>query len=127
MNKPNFVCGAYNVTLEHPSDRNIELLISENVSQTLGGELVSDILSRKYKYNLGWKALSKDEYDDLLTLLNYHIDNVTPVTFTYPKWVSSASGVLCHVRYSKVEPIGGGTSDYKVAINLELTEISSRI
>lgn len=127
MNQPNFVCGTNNVTLEHPSEMYRTIVLKESISETLGGNVVSDVLSRKFKYKLSWNGLQKSSVESLLTLANYHVENGVAVTFTYPKWTSTAGGINCIMRIGELKPIGSGSADYRVEFEMELIEVNNRM
>jgi len=128
MNKPLLVCSTYTAQPEHPSDWKVEQVVGENVSLTLDGTSVADRFYRKHKYILQWDAMSKEDYDDLSDLINYHLDNNTDITFTYEKWGALASsGVDCIGKLSaRGFRAGSGSSYYYSSVTLELTEISKR-
>jgi hypothetical protein len=127
MNRPNFVCGSYDVSPEHPSDWEVQNIVEKNSQTTLAGTLVEDILYRKYKYKLDWDAMTCDDYEDLEELVNYSIDNNLPVTFTYGKWDSSRYGVSCRLDLGyRIRRGGSGTTGYYSTVSLIITEVSAQ-
>jgi hypothetical protein len=127
MNKPNFQCGAQNVTVEHPVTWTVEPIHSVVNNVTLDGTHLKDTLWRKYKYTLKWDAMSNDEYDDLEALVNEHVDSNLPVTFTYEKWSQASSGVSCVMEISSRDFRGGsGNTTYYSQVSVILTELEAR-
>ena len=127
MDKPNFVCGAYDVSPEHSSDWEINNLIEKDEQTTLGGELTTDMVYRKYVYTLSWDAMSVGDYDDLEELINYSLDNDLDVTFTYAKFPSTVSGVTVRIDMPRRTRRGGsGATSYYSSVNLILKEVSKQ-
>lgn len=127
MNKPLFVSGSYSSQPEHPSDWQVNNPTGENVMETLGGTRVVDTAYRKYEYVLIWDAMSKVDYDDLEETINYHIDTPATLTFTYPKWPWSNSGVSVIARLSpRGHALGSGYTQFYSKVTITLTEVSAR-
>lgn len=127
LNKPRFQCGTYDITPEHPSDWSVSEDIGMNSLTTLGGELRQDITYRKYVYELTWDAITVDDFDDLLELVQYSLDNGIPIVFTYEKFPSSYTGVGTRVSVSKRSRRGGsGSTGYYSTVTLVITEVSAR-
>ena len=127
MLEPQFVCGAYDVSPEHPSDWVIRPLHGTSEKVSLDGTSLKDIAWRKYEYVLIWDAMSVDDYDDLEELFNHHADEGTDITFTYGKWPQSASGVTVVGKMSDRARAGGsGNTLYYSKVVITLTELASR-
>ena len=127
MLKPRFVCGAYDVSPEHPSDWEIENLVVKDEQTTLGGELTADVLYRKHIYTLSWDAMSVGDYDDIKELVDYALDNDLDITFTYPKFPPTVSGVVVRIDMPKRTRKGGsGSTSYYSSVVLVLKEVSKR-
>lgn len=127
MNRPTFVCGSYNVSPEHPSDWEIKNIVEKDSQTTLGGNLIEDILYRKYQYILDWDAMSCEDYENLEELVNYSVDNNLPVTFTYIKWQNSRDGVQCRLDLNYRKRRGGsGVTGYYSEVSLVITEVEAR-
>lgn len=127
MLKPRFVCGAYDVSPEHPSDWEIENLVEKDEQTTLGGELTIDVVHRKYIYTLSWEAMSVGDFDDMEELINYSLDNDLDITFTYPKWPQVVSGATVRIDMPRrVRRGGSGSTAYYSTVILNLKEVSKR-
>lgn len=127
MNRPNFVCSTYNVTVEHPSDWTVNRVVNKSVQTSLGGTQMEDMYYRKYSYVLRWDAMIDSEYDDLEELINYSIDNDANITFTYRKWSQSLSGIAVRaILPARKKKAGSGEDNYYSSVELYLTEVSAR-
>ena len=125
--KPNFVCGAYNVSPEHPSSWEIPALAGIAKNTTLDGTDVKDVAWRKFEYRLTWEAMSKEDFEDLEELINNHLDNGTDITFTYAKFPNTDSSVLVQCDpLSRSGVAGSGSTFYYQEVTLTLTEVSGR-
>ena len=128
MDKPRFVCGSYDVSPEHPSDWDVDSLAGYIKNTTLSGTQVKDVLYRKYAYTLIWDAMSKQDYEDLQELVNYHNDNGDNILFTYKKWPESTNTVECQCDLlSRSRKGGSGNDNYYQTVTITLTEVSSRL
>lgn len=127
MNKPNFVTDNYNVTIEHPSDYKSSPVVVKNSAESLNGTLREDTLYRKYNYTLSYDAMSYTDYESLLELLEDAVDNNLSITFTWPKWTHTASGVLVKIDLPERNRAGGsGSTGYYSKVDLVLREVNSR-
>lgn len=127
LTKPRFQCGAYDVSPENPSDWSVSEDIGINSQTTLGGELREDMTYRKYVYQLTWDAMSVDDYDDLLEIVQYSLDNGLPITFTWGKFPSSTSGVGVRVRMGARDRRGGsGSTGYYSTVTIVITEVEAQ-
>lgn len=127
MIKPNFVCGSYDVSPEHPSDWEVQNIVQKDSQTTLAGTLIEDILYRKHIYILDWEAMSCTDYENLEELVHYSVDNNLPVTFTYGKWSNSEYGISCRLELSSRKRRGGsGVSGFYSEVTLVITEVSAR-
>jgi hypothetical protein len=127
LNYPKFQVGSYNVDIEHPSNWSLKHVTGENMKNTLGGQTMTDILYRKYEYSLKYDAMSKTDYDNLLLVMNYALDNDAEILFTYNKWTQTQEGVYVNMRLSDRGFRGGqGNVLFYSGISVELIEIYSR-
>lgn len=128
MNKPKFVSGSYTVYPEHPSNWEVKPIGGYVKDVTLGGTHVKDVMYRKYQYVLVWDAMSKEDFDDMQELVNYHNDQGDDILFTYAKWPMTVDPVECHCDLlSRGFVAGSGATDYYQSVTITLTEKSSRI
>lgn len=127
MDKPLFVCSTESSQPEHPSYWERTPIIGKSENTTIGGTLVRDYVFRKFQYLLEWAIMSNTEFEDLQTLYNYHLANSTPITFTYPKWTTTANGITVLAELSSQKFVGGeGSTLYYESVSLILTEVSPR-
>lgn len=127
MNKPNFICGPYNIEIEHPEDWSIKRLVSEDSSDTISGQTLTDTVSRKYEYLLGYNAMTNSDYGNLEELLDYAEDNNLAITFVYNKFPQLATSRQCKVKLSDVAfTAGPGNTFFYVKLNITIREISKR-
>lgn len=123
MQEPRFVCGDLNYTIEHPSSWKISPIVGKLEETTLGGNQVKDISYRKYKYDLVWDAMSKEDYDKLEAIYNWHLDTNINVTFTYAKWSQASAGIDCIMALSPREFVAGsGDTFYYSKVTVSLIE-----
>lgn len=125
--KPRFQCGSYDVSPEHPSDWEVENVVGDSETTSLGGTTLRDIAWRKYQYTLKWDAINNEDYDDLEELFNHYYDTGEPITFTYQKWPQSYSGVLVMGNMSKRGKVAGSGREFFYSdVTITLTEINPR-
>jgi len=103
--KPRLITGIYDLTLDAPVRDIRTQLENVDVRQTLGLRSVTESQGRKYIYKLEYGGLPRDEYEDLVTLYNAHLDDNSLVTFYYDKW-NLNTGVLCNLSLSEAKPKG---------------------
>jgi hypothetical protein len=127
MNRPLLVCGSLSASPEHPSDWSIDVQSSISQNTTLNGTVTKDVMYRKYIYVLTWEAMSKTDFDELNTLINYHNDNSQNILFTYTKWAQSATvREVVSLPLERSMRAGSGSSNYYQSVTLTLIEVNKR-
>lgn len=127
MNKPNLVCGSYNVSPEHPSDWDVPAASAIAKNTSLGGTDLKDTMWRKYTYVLSWEAMSLTDFENLEDLINYHNDSGTPISFVYEKFRQSSTIQLVHADPLTRKRTGGsGKVLYYQNVTLTLVEVNPR-
>lgn len=127
ISRPSFVSGIYTVTPEHPSDWTVDALIGSSDTISLNGTHLRDVMYRKYVYTLEWDAMSVTDYDDMLELFEYTLDNNETVLFTYDKFPQSESGVSCILSMpERKRRLGSGKVMYYSKVKVVLIELAKR-
>ena len=127
MTKPRFVCSTYDVSPEHPSDWEFNIIEGKSNDTTLDGTIVKDLAWYKFGYVLTWEAMSVEDFDDLIELYLYHQVNGSDLTFTYDKFPQSESGVKVSMEMPSRSRTGGsGNTNYYSQVKINLVEIAKR-
>lgn len=127
MIKPNFVCGSFIVNPEHPSDWSIVTPKAIARHTSLNGTENKDTMWRKYEYSLVYRAMSKDDFEALQELINYHNDSGEHILFTYEKWPESTIPVEVNCDpMTRNRAAGSGKLLYYQGVTLVLTEAYPR-
>jgi hypothetical protein len=127
MNKPLLKCGALTAQPEHPSDWNVSVDYSIAENTSLNGTTTKDVMYRKYIYTLEWEAMTKADYEELETLINYHNDSAENIDFVYTKWASSATTIeVTSLPLSRAKKLGSGSTEYYQSVTLTLKEVDKR-
>lgn len=127
MNKPQLTKGVTTITLgEHPSDWTVNNIVGDNTQTSLYGTDFIDVNYRKYEYVLTWDAMWSTDYEALEDMINDAIDDGSSLTFTYPKFPSSSSGVEVVARLSSRDRAGGSGESYYSKVVLTLKEVNKQ-
>ena len=114
------------VTLEYPTTWSITPVVGEAKAITLNGTLRTDVLYRKYIYELTYTTMSKTKYTALETNINMFIDNNTFPVFIYDKIPQASNGVKVLPRLSAAKRVSGAGQDYYVDVTLKLEEVKNK-
>ena len=127
MNRPNFICGAYNVTIEHQNDWDVTPRSGISENESLGGTNLRDVSYFKYAYRLIYDAMSLEDFEALEQLINYHNTSGDPILFNYEKFWQTDGGVYVHGKLIPRSFRGGkGKDSYYQTSTIELVERDPR-
>lgn len=122
--KPTLYDGTDTITLEYPSDWNVEQVIGDTELTTLSGKLLTQTSYRKYRFSLIYDALWTDKYDELEDFINNVIDNGLSSTFTFDKWPQTVGGTIVRAILAPRKKVLGRGETYYSGVTLTLTQIS---
>lgn len=127
MTGPILATSLYSVELPNPSGWKLQNLVGEAHDKTINGTEVTDVFYRKYGYTLNWDAILDTDYNNLLQVLEHHIDRGAELTFTWGKFPQASSGIKVLARLPERSfRAGKGPSGYYSSIELNLVDSSNR-
>jgi hypothetical protein len=110
--------------LPDPTESRIIPLYKWGRFDTIGGKDRRDVMSQKYRYEIRWGFMKKDDYDNLESLVN----SGAVVLLQYNRYPQSTNGVsVIPLIGERTHVAITGTNDFYSNVTLTLTEVSSRI
>jgi len=112
--------------LPHPTSWEVENIVAETDTVSLGGTSMADVLYYKYKYTLVYETINETDYLVMKNIVNSQYITNAVLTFIYEKFPELSQPKNVFARMATKEFVAGSGTDYISKVTLVLTEIDAR-